>query len=133
MKLMPHLHFRGNCREAFNQYAELLGGRVAFAMTFGEAPGEHPAALRGQIIHARVEFAGQALTGCDAPPERYERPQGFNLLLDVASAADGERIFNELARGGQLVMPFAQTFWAHRFGMCSDRFGIPWMVNCEKP
>ncbi len=133
MPLMPHLHFRGTCREAFDHYAELLGGRIVFAMTFGEAPGEHPPALRAQIIHARMEFSGQALTGCDAPPERYEKPQGFNVLLAVDSAAQGARIFAGLAQGGTTVMPFAQTFWAHRFGMCTDRFGIPWMVNCEKP
>jgi PhnB protein len=134
MQASPHLHFKGNCREAFNFYAETFGGRIAFAMTYGESPAaaQTPPEVRDQIIHARLEFGDQALMGCDPPRERFQPAQGFNVLLTVQEPAEAERVFVALAREGSISMPFAQTFWAYRFGMCTDRFGIPWMVNCER-
>jgi PhnB protein len=134
MQASPHLHFKGNCREAFNFYAATLRGRIAFAMTYGESPAasQTPPEARDQIIHARLEFGDQALMGCDPPRERFQPAQGFNVLLTVQEPAEAERVFVALAREGSISMPFAQTFWAYRFGMCTDRFGIPWMVNCER-
>ncbi|HEY0767497.1 MAG TPA: VOC family protein [Steroidobacteraceae bacterium] len=135
MQTSPHLHFKGNCREAFNFYAETFGGRIVFAMTYGESPAaeQTPAELGNKIIHARIDFGGQFLLGCDAPAERYQTPQGFNVMAAVEKPAEAERIFTALAQGGKVTMPFQETFFAHRFGMCTDRFGTPWMVNCEKP
>jgi PhnB protein len=135
MQTLPHLHFKGNCGEAFRFYADTLGGRIAFAMTYGESPAaSHTAAeAHNQIIHARLELGNQAITGCDAPGERYQPPQGFNLLAEVATPAQAERVFKTLADHGTITMPFQETFWAQGFGMCTDRFGIPWMVNCAKP
>jgi len=134
MQASPHLHFKGNCREAFNFYAATLRGRIAFAMTYGESPAasQTPPEVRDQIIHARLEFGNQAIMGCDPPRERFQPAQGFNVLLTVQDPAEAERVFVALAREGSISMPFAQTFWAYRFGMCTDRFGIPWMVNCEQ-
>ncbi len=135
MQTSTHLHFKGNCREAFNFYARTFGGTIVFQMTYGEAPGceNAPAAVREQIIHARIDLGGQYLLGCDAPPDRYQVPQGFAVMAAVEKRADAERIFNALADNGTVTMPFQETFWAHGFGMCTDRFGTPWMVNCEKP
>jgi PhnB protein len=135
MQTGPHLHFKGNCREAFDFYARTFGGKIAFAMTFGESPAaaETPPQLRNQIIHARLDLGDRQLYGCDAPPERYQTPQGFNVLASVEKPEDAERFFNALADNGSVTMPFQKTFWAHRFGMCTDRFGIPWMINCEQP
>jgi PhnB protein len=133
MQASPHLHFKGNCREAFNFYAQTFGGRIAFAMTYGESPAaaQSPPEVRDQIIHARLEFGNHAVMGCDAPGERYQKPQGFNVLATVKELPEAERVFAALARDGTVVMPFGPTFWAHGFGMCTDRFGVPWMVNCE--
>jgi PhnB protein len=135
MQAHAHLHFNGNCREAFNFYAHTLGGKIVFAMTFGEAPGAENVApeTRNQIVHARIDLGAQFLLGCDTPVEHYHVPQGFNVMVGVDEPAEAERIFNSLAEGGSISMPFRETFWAHRFGMCTDRFGIPWMVNCAKP
>jgi PhnB protein len=135
MHTAAHLHFKGNCREAFRLYAEVLGGRIVFAMTYGESPAAEQTLpqTRDQIIHARLDLGEQFLLGCDAPPDRYQAPQGFNVMADVEEAAEAERIFKTLADNGTVTMPLQETFWAKRFGMCTDRFGIPWMVNCAKP
>ena len=135
METSPHLHFKGNCEEALRFYAESLGGRIVFKMTFGEAPDAQmaPAGWRDKIAHARLDLGNQVILGCDASPDRYHAPQGFNLMASVETSTDAERIFKALSRDGTVDMPFQETFWAHRFGMCTDRFGIPWMVNCPKP
>jgi len=70
--------------------------------------------------------------GGDAPPERYEKPQGFAVGIHADNAAEAERIFKALAENGRVEMPLQETFWAIRFGMLVDRFGIPWLVNCGK-
>ncbi len=134
MRLMAHLHYNGNCREAFETYAKLFGGEIVFAMTYGQMPGasQADAATPDRIAHARVDFGGQFLLGTDPPPERYAAPQGFNVMAMIDDPKEAERVFNSLAERGTVIMPFQQTFWAYRFGMCNDRFGIPWMINCEK-
>jgi PhnB protein len=135
MHTSVHLHFKGNCREALRFYEQLLGGRIVFAMTYGESPAAEQTSpeMRAQIIHARLDLGGQFLLGCDAPPDRYQLPQGFNVMVAVEQPADAERIFAALADNGSVTMPCQETFWATRFGMCTDRFGVPWMVNCAKP
>jgi PhnB protein len=91
-----------------------------------------PTQWRDKILHARLSVGDEVLTGSDAPPGRYEEPKGFHVLLQMKDGAAGERIFNALSKNGTVEMPFQQTFWAAGFGMCVDRFGIPWMVNCEQ-
>ena len=132
---LTHLHFKGNCRQAFEFYAATFGGRIVFSMTYGEAPGAAPASPEAskQIIHARVDLGDDALIGCDVPPDRYQKPQGFNVMASADGPGDAERLFRTLAEGGTVTMPIQETFWAWRFGACTDRFGTPWMVNCAKP
>ena len=134
MRLMAHLHFKGNCREAFETYARIFGGKIVFAMTYGETPeaAQFTADTRGRIAHARVDLGDQFLLGTDPPPERYQVPQGFNVMADIPVAGEAERVFNALAERGTIIMPFQQTFWAYRFGMAVDQFGTPWMINCAK-
>ena len=135
METANHLHFKGTCREAFKFYAETFGGRIVFSMTYGEAPGaeQSPPEARDRIIHARLELGRQYLLGCDVLGDRYQPPQGFNVMVSVDAPAEAERIFNILAAEGSVSMSCQETFWAYRFGMCTDRFGIPWMVNCARP
>ena len=130
-----YLHFPGNCREAFAFYAATLGGNVAFSMSYGESPAaaQTPADVRDRIIHARVDIGAQMLLGSDVVHGRYEAPSGFSVMAGVDEPADAERIFQALAAQGTVTMPLQETFWARRFGMCTDRFGVPWMVNCAKP
>ena len=133
MDFSTYLFFNGQCAEAFNFYEQCLGGKVQ-AMTYAGSPMEStiPADWRDKIIHARLTVGDQTLMGSDPPPGHYQKPQGFSVSIGVNDVAEGERIFNRLSEGGTLTMPYQKTFWAAGFGMCVDRFGIAWMVNCEQ-
>jgi PhnB protein len=134
-EVTAYLVFNGRCEEAFKFYATSLGGKIEMAMTFGDSPmsDQAPADWRNKIMHARMTVGDTTLMGSDAPPDRYEQPKGFSLSIGIKNAAEAERMFNELAAGGKVEMPLQQTFWAVKFGMLVDRFGIPWMINCEQP
>ena len=136
MRLNPYLTFDGQCEAAFRFYAQCLGGTVDAMFRFGESPECDEVLspeMRERIMHARLVVGDQVLMGSDTTPEHpYEPIRGCSVSLNVDRVADAERIFNALADNGAVLMPLAQTFWAARFGMCVDRFGVPWMVNCEK-
>ncbi|MGA2355084.1 MAG: VOC family protein [Terriglobales bacterium] len=134
MQVNPYLFFTGQCREAFEFYEKLLGGKIVAITTHEQTPAAAhvPAEWRSKIIHARLVFGDQVMMGSDAPPEHQQKPQGFSVNISVDNPAEAERIFNGLQENGKATMPIGETFWAVRFGMVVDRFGIPWMVNCEK-
>jgi PhnB protein len=133
MQLNPYVNFNGQCAEAFKFYAQVLDGKVDFMMTWGEMPGadQFPAETHKLIMHATLKIGDQTLMGADSPPGRYQQPKGLNVSLHFKARSEGERIFQALSEGGNVTMPFEKTFWSPGFGMCVDRFGIPWMVNTE--
>jgi PhnB protein len=133
MKINSYLTFNGQCETAFKFYEKCFGGRIDAMFPHAGTPAEQfvPAEWRSKIMHARLVVGDEVLMGSDAPPDRFEKPQGFSVSLQIQKPADAERIFQALAQDGTIQMPMQQTFWAERFGMCVDRFGIPWMVNCE--
>ena len=136
MQTHPYLFFQGNCKEAFEFYAKVLGGKVEAMMTHEGTPAaEHvPPEWRGKIMHARLVIGDTVLMASDAPPDRSEGAmKGFSVNVTVEKPAEAERVFHALAEKGTVQMPIQETFWADRFGMLVDRFGTPWMVNCEKP
>jgi PhnB protein len=134
MQLSPYLRFNGQCEAAFKFYERSLGGKIEAMMTHEGTPaaGQVPADWRKKILHVRLVVGDQALMGSDCPPDRYEKPQGFSVSLDVKTPAEAERLFLALAEGGTVQMQLQQTFWAARFGMVVDRFGTPWMINCSQ-
>jgi PhnB protein len=134
MKVEPYVIFNGNCEAAFQHYEKHLGGKIELKMKFGESPmaNDTPPEWRDKIIHVRMSIGDEVLMGSDAPPGRYQKPQGFSVSLSVKDPAEAKRIFDALAENGTIQMPLQKTFWAVLFGMCVDRFGIPWMVNCEQ-
>ena len=136
MQLATHLAFNGNCRQAFAFYESTFSGRILMQLTYGEAPisgGGPSAEMADQIMHARLDIEGQYLMGADAPPGRYQSPQGVMVSVSISDLERARRIFETLAANGKITMPFQETFWARGFGMCIDRFAVPWIVNCEKP
>lgn len=149
MQFTPYLNFDGNCAEAFAFYAKLFAGTIVHQSTFGEMPpGEGmppiPESAKNRVMHVNLQIKDQSLMGSDAMPVApgqdpatcgggYQKPQGLWVSIQAADVAEGKRLFDALAQGGETVMPFGATFWAAGFGMARDRFGTPWMVNVEAP
>lgn len=131
--LNAYLNFDGNCAEAFGFYERCLGGRIEMLMTNGESPmkDQTPPEHRNRVMHVRLRVGNDVLMGSDCPPNQYSAPHGFCVSISAPTRADAERLFNGLSADGKVTMPFQKTFWSEGFGMTIDRFGIPWMVNCE--
>ena len=134
MQLNAYLMFQGQCEEAFSFYERCLGGKIAMKMTYGESPMAKQSAPDWQkkIIHERLVVGDQVLMGSDAPPERFYKSQGFSVSIGVDTPSEAERIYKALSEKGEIVMAISETFWAQRFAMFVDKFGTPWMINCEK-
>jgi PhnB protein len=134
MQVNAYLNFNGQCEAAFKFYEQCLGGKIEAMIPHAGTPAEEyaPSEWRDKILHARLIVGDGALMGSDAPPDRYETPKGFSVSLQIENPADAERIFHALAENGIVQMPIQETFWADRFGMLVDQFGIPWIVNCGK-
>jgi len=136
MQLNSYLHFSGQCEEAFKFYEKCLGGKIDGLFRYDAAPPEAsqgtPAGWGNKIMHAHMIIGDQVLMGMDAPPERFQKPQGFQVNIGVKTVAEGKKIFEALSEKGNVIMPFRQTFWSPGFAMFVDRFGIPWMVNVEQ-
>ena len=135
MQLNPYLSFNGQCEAAFKFYAQCLSGSIEFIVTYESRAKEYPvpAEWREKILHATLKVDDQILMGADTLPDRYQKPQGFSLTLGLKDEAEAERIFKALAENGTVEMPLQETFWAVRFGVLVDQFGIPWTINCERP
>lgn len=135
MLLNPYLTFAGQCEEAFAFYARCLGGTIELMMPHEGTPAEEhaPPEWRKKILHARLKVGDGVLMGSDAPPSHYKAPQGVSVSLHVQQPAEAERIFAALSANGTVRMAMQETFWATRFAMFVDRFGIPWMINCPRP
>jgi PhnB protein len=133
MRMETNVLFNGQCKEAFQFYAKCLHGEIRAMFSFADAPVDPhvPAEWRDKIMHARMDVGEGALMGSDAPPGYYKQPQGFSVTLGLSDINEAERIFAELSEGGTVTMPMQKTFWAARFAMFTDRFGIPWIINCE--
>ena len=133
MQLNPYLEFDGQCEAAFKFYERCLGGKIEAMITYAGTPAEEqmPTESRNQILHARLIVGNQALMASDCPPGRYHEPKGFSVSLEIKDPTEAERIFHALAESGNVRMPIQKTFWATRFGMLTDQFGIPWMINCS--
>ena len=93
--------------------------------------GQVPPDWQDKVMHATLTVGEQVFMGGDVAPPGYEEPRGFSLSIQITDTTEAERIFRELETGGTVRMPLEKTFWAERFGMVVDRFGIPWLINCE--
>lgn len=129
----PYLSFDGNCADAMRFYQSVLGGELQL-MPMGESPiaAELPPGSGARMMHASIAYDGGVLMASDTMPGMpYEGMKGISVTLAFNDVEKGRSIFNALAAGGQVTMPYDKTFWASGFGMLVDRFGTPWMVNVE--
>jgi PhnB protein len=133
VQMNPYLSFKGDCEAAFKLYERCLGGQLGPLFRYAGTPlaDQVPRDWSDKIMHGSLTVGDQVIMGGDVAPDRYEEPKGFSMSLHLKRTADADRIFHELAGGGRVVMPLEKTFWAARFGMLVDRFGIPWLVNCD--
>ena len=141
MQLHPYLYFEGNCKTAFEFYEQCLNGKIEVLTTYKGSPmaNEVPSEWGEKVMHAEFRLspdssggrASHILMGTDAMPGQYEAVKGVSIMLNMKDSTAAERIFNALAENGKVTMPIEETFWAAKFGMVVDRFGIPWTINCE--
>jgi PhnB protein len=130
-RLDAYLFFDGNCADAMRFYEKVLGGKLQM-MKAKDAPeqGQIPPEKADQILHARLVTGEGVLMASDnmlGPP--IGGAKGFSLSVIYPTPAEAKKVFEALAAGGEVTMPFGKTFWAEGFGMCKDRFGTMWMVN----
>ena len=132
MKLDVYVNFRGTCEEAFSFYERNLGGRIISMQRHDELPfpGNTPPEWGPKILHGRIELGGMDLMGADIPGAEPMRSAYLSLRVD--SAQEAERVYALLIEDGEIFMKMEETFFAERFAMLRDRFGVSWMVMCEK-
>ncbi|HEX2639774.1 MAG TPA: VOC family protein [Pyrinomonadaceae bacterium] len=129
----PYIGFSGNCEEAFNFYKECMNASIEGMLRYGDSPmaGNGNA---DKIMHAVLRIGDTIIMAGDSIHEEHPVTMGNNIsmALGVDTAEEAETMFAKMAEGGQVTMPLQETFWASRFGMLQDKFGINWMFNCEK-
>lgn len=135
MAFRPYLFFGGNCREAFTRYEQIFGGELTL-LTIKDAPGNEdmPADKADMIIHAALTIGDALLMASDDPMnDDFGRVQGIMVSYDAADVDDAKRVFEALSDGGTVTQELIPTFFSEAFGMCTDRFGTPWMVVAPAP
>jgi PhnB protein len=136
MAVTPYLTFEGRCEEAIEFYKKALGAEVGMMMRFKEAPEQPPPGMLppgsdNKIMHASLRINGADVMASDGCSHNGPKFEGFSLSLNARDEAHADRMFAALSDGGQVRMPLGKTFFAKRFGMVSDRFGVGWMVIVE--
>lgn len=136
MHINPYLNFGGSCAEAFEFYRTTMGGQDLLLMPYRGSPAEDmaPEHWRDKIMHASLHIGSSILMGSDGQPNQPKQSMlGCSMTLNVDTDAEAERVFQALAPGGAVRMPLDRTFFASKFGMLSDRFGVSWMIMCPLP
>jgi PhnB protein len=129
-RLNPYLNFNGNAREAMQYYANVFGGDLNMS-TFSELGSDGPDANR--IMHAQLQTnSGYTIMGADVPSSMpYQPMSGASVSIsgDNAEASRLHGYWDKLASGGTTTMPLQKQSWGDEFGMCVDKFGVPWMID----
>lgn len=136
MRIEPYLQFNGNCAQALEYYRQHLHGTDLCLMPFRGSPGQEQVKedWYDKIMHGSVQLGSTMLMGSDGgcTEDGAKGMSGCSVCLTLDTPEEAERAFDALARDGKVQMPLEETFWAKRFGMLKDQFGVAWMVNCLK-
>ena len=134
MSLSTYLTFNGNCREAFEFYRSVFGTEFVVLSTFAEAPEdmEVPDADRDNVMHVTLPIGSSVLMGSDKDPAGppVEVGNNFSISVDIEGRKESDDLIGKLAAGGTVSMPMQETFWGSYFGLCTDKFGVNWMISC---
>lgn len=136
MSFIPYLFFDDSCEEALNFYAEVFGGKVEGVMRYSQLPpgeGEVPEGRENLVMNATLRVGEASLMASDGMEGDDGRPSGVSLYKGFDDVERAQRVFDRLAKGGEVMMPFAPTFWSKGFGRCRDRFGTDWMIGVDAP
>ncbi|WP_428490378.1 VOC family protein [Rhodopila sp.] len=130
MLVQPYLSFNGRCDEAVKFYQSAIGAEVQMLMRFKEAPDQSmvPPGSADKVMHVSLRIGDSLVMASDGGCSGTAAFSGISLSLTAADDAEADRLFAALADGGQVTMPLAKTFFASKFGMVTDRFGLNWMV-----
>src|SRR5206468_6141143 len=133
MLVQPYLFFGGRCDEALEFYRSAVGAEVEMLSRFKDAPepGMTQPGMEDKVMHASFRIGETTLMASDGRCEGQPRFEGFSLSIVVPDEQKAESVFNALADGGKVTMPLEKTFWAPKFGMLEDRFGVGWMVSVQ--
>jgi PhnB protein len=132
MPVTPYLFFDGRCEEAIEFYKKALGAEVGMMMRYKESPEPPPPGSDNKVMHACLQINGTPVMASDGCAQGKPKFEGFSLSLNARNEAEADRMFTALADGGEVRMPLGKTFFAKRFGMVADRFGVGWMVILEQ-
>jgi PhnB protein len=133
MTFLPYLFFKGDCREAFTRYQGIFGGKLDM-MTVGDTPGSEapvPPEQADLILHAAITVGDTMLMGSDDPTDSDGSHKGMSVSFGTKDPDEAKRVFEALSDGGEVQLPLGPTFFSPGFGMCTDRFGVPWMISVE--
>ncbi|WP_447746300.1 VOC family protein [Pseudomonas nicosulfuronedens] len=133
MQVQPYLFFHGRADEAIAFYQHAVGAQLGALMRYEEAPGPSPVpdGWLDKVMHASLQIGETEVFLSDGRGEHNAAFNGFSLHLALRSVVAAEQAFAALAEEGRVEMPLEKTFWAQRFGMLTDRFGVGWMVSCH--
>lgn len=134
MQLNTYIFFDGNCEEAFTFYRQVLGGSIGRLVRYRDMgpSSQTPPDWDDKIMHMRLDVGDRSLMASDAPPGRFGQSAGYYVQLSVPTPAEAERVYTALTDGGRVKMELQETMWSKAFAMIVDRYGIPWMINCDK-
>jgi PhnB protein len=130
--VQPYLFFGGRCEEAIEFYRKALGAELVMISRFKDAPEPQPGlpdCFEDKVMHASLRIGETLLMASDGRCEGPQTFEGFSLSITVPDEAEADRVFKALGEGGLATMPLEKTFWAPKFGMLQDKFGVGWMVS----
>jgi PhnB protein len=132
MFVESYLFFDGRCDEAIKFYTSAIGAETQMLLRFKDAPPEAKAGCtpgtEEKVMHANVKIRDTRVNMSDGRGHGQPKFEGFAMTLNAKDAVDADMLFAALSEGGQVQMPMSETFFAHRFGMVIDKFGVMWMV-----
>lgn len=134
MSIQPYLFFGGRCEEALEFYRTAIGAELKMIMRYNESPEPHPSlpsCFGDKVMHASFRIGSSDMMASDGMCDGKPNFDGFSLSITVPDETQADRVFGALAEGGLVTMPLAKTFWAPKFGMLQDRFGVGWMILVE--